>query len=63
MQLCTEHLRDHHGVERDVMTLTPDRDVITMVMASAEVEDGGDGWRNEDDEDEDGEDDEDEEMT
>jgi hypothetical protein len=63
MQLCTEHLRDHHGVESDVVTLTPDRDVITMVMASAKFEDKGDRWRDGDDEDEDGEDDEDEEMT
>jgi len=37
--------------------------VITMVMASAKVEDEGDRRRNEDDEGEDGEDDEDEEMT
>lgn len=32
MQSCTEHLRDHHGMESDVATLMPDRDVITIVM-------------------------------
>lgn len=44
MRGVTEHLRDHHAVEDDVVTLTPERDVITMVLASVRVDDAEHGW-------------------
>jgi hypothetical protein len=44
LQSVTVHLRDHHAVEEDVVTLTPDRDVITMVLASVRIHDGEHGW-------------------
>ena len=44
MQSVTLHLRDHHAVENDVVTLTPDRDVITMVLASVKIDDAAHGW-------------------
>ena len=44
LQSVTVHLRDHHYVQEDVVTLTPDRDVITMVLASVKVDDEEHGW-------------------
>ena len=44
LQSVTVHLRDHHAVEEDVVRLTPDRDVITMVLASVRIHDGEHGW-------------------
>jgi hypothetical protein len=44
LQSVTVHLRDHHAVEEGVVTLTPDRDVITMVLASVRIHDGEHGW-------------------
>ena len=38
MAEITAHLRDHHFVEADMATLTPDRDVITMVLARVKSE-------------------------
>jgi hypothetical protein len=44
MGAVTVHLRDHHAVEADVVTLTPDRDVITMVLASVRSGEERHGW-------------------
>ena len=49
MGAITQHLRDQHFVESDVAQLTPDRDVITMVLASVRPDDDEEqGWVDED---------------